>query len=761
MRSQAARISTRVILFAALLAAGGAEAVCPPSCPIKGGAPAEDECHSEFAGAALRLNFPPFNPSSPQPATEVRCFDGDAGCDVDGAVDRACVFDVDVCLRNPDPELKSCVPQDVVAVTVAGADTDPDLQGLQAALDALLPATSNVCTEGRTLRVPLGASDSTGALQRGGKTVEITVRTADERDTTDRLTLACVPRGWPSHGYNHANHRSNPSERVLSPANAASLEVKWHLDLGSGVTSTPTVGNGLVYVTAWNGNLYAVEPESGEVRWTYSVGNTFTGLQSSATLTADGRVVIADSGRSVTSKQDAAVHCLDAVTGDLFWKTTVGTNIDHFWSSPQVANGRVIVGVASHTDNPCTKGRLFALDLDTGDLLWTLQTVPDRVCKNDTGIACTDDADCGGAECVDGRGAGITATVALDPGGEVVYMNTVGCYTFPSIGDSDSMFKIDAASGEVIWKNRVQEPEQFGYCPMDASRDCGADADCAQGTCRTKGFYHDFGFLNGPLLVEADDGEGGRRNLVVSGSKDGTLYAFDPADGSIVWTNEVLPTPITPGFAGFGLFNGAVGFADGRFFAALNEMISPAPDPYPDRLRAFSAVNGSTVWSDAINASWGSVGLANDVLFVGDRETTMLCAGDDGGPCEDDGDCGPEGTCLEKGPFYVYDARDGTRLREILMPSEVTSGPSIVDGTVYAGYGVGAPGGVIAFTVPFCLGDCDNDGVVEVHELVRGVGIGMDEVPFATCPRFDGDDDDIVAIYELVGGTANSLSGCE
>jgi PQQ enzyme repeat len=47
------------------------------------------------------------------------------------------------------------------------------------------------------------------------------------------------------------------------------------------------------------------------------------------------------------------------------------------------------VGVASHNDNPCAHGRLVALDLDTGTVLWTHQTVPDRICDNDTAVACT------------------------------------------------------------------------------------------------------------------------------------------------------------------------------------------------------------------------------------------------------------------------------------------------------------------------------------------------------------------------------------
>ena len=35
--------------------------------------------------------------------------------------------------------------------------------------------------------------------------------------------------------------------------------------------------------------------------------------------------------------------------------------------------------------------------------------------------------------------------------------------------------------------------------------------------------------------------------------------------------------------------------------------------------------------------------------------------------------------------FYVYDAATGTRLNTLTMPDNVTSGASVVDGTVYVG----------------------------------------------------------------------------
>src|SRR5262249_22698248 len=154
--------------------------------------------------------------------------------------------------------------------------------------------------------------------------------------------------------------------------------------------------------------------------------------------------------------------------------------------------------------------------------------------------------------------------------------------------------KVDAGSGAVVWRARLDPPEQFGHCQADGSVECRGSADCAfvDDTCAPTAFHHDFGFLNGPLLVEADDRMSGTRELVVSGSKDGSLYARNPGDGSEVWTHAAAPKPVTPAFAGFGLFNGGIGFASNRFVAALNDFVPGLVSP-PEHLQAFSAVDGS------------------------------------------------------------------------------------------------------------------------------------------------------------------------
>src|SRR5689334_20160830 len=168
------RIVTSLAVATAFLLPVAARATCPPSCAIPGGGSAATDCQAEFSGTGLRLNYKPFDPAHPKPGKELRCFDGDVVCDAGDAADNACVFDVDVCLRNADPALPLCTAADVASVTVRGATNDPDLAALQSALNALLPATSNVCTSGQTLNVPLKGPDSRGRFKLAKKKVKLT-----------------------------------------------------------------------------------------------------------------------------------------------------------------------------------------------------------------------------------------------------------------------------------------------------------------------------------------------------------------------------------------------------------------------------------------------------------------------------------------------------------------------------------------------------------------------------------------------------------
>jgi polyvinyl alcohol dehydrogenase (cytochrome) len=614
---------------------------------VAGGGPAREDCQLQLDTPAP--NYPFSVPGKARQPKQLRCFDGDAGCDLDGEVNGECHVPLDACFAAG--ELGACAPSTVTAFAVGGAKGDADLRALQQAGRALLPASRAACTTGQSVRVRLKRGKR-GTMKAATRTVRLKARTASGGDA-DRVTLTCLPHEWPSYGYDHRNRRATPVERTLSSSNAGQLRIRWFFDIsayeggsGGAVTSTPTVRDGMVYVTSWNGKVYALRARDGKVRWTYDTAAGGFGIQSSATLTPEGRLLLGDSS--------GTVHCLEAKHGRLLWKATVADTDperSHIWGSPVVANGRVFVGRASHSDVPCTRGHLYAFDLETGAELWRYATIPERVCRNDTRVECRTNDDCGGAECIPGVSGGVTATVAVDPNGKTVYMASVGCFTSPSLGNSDSMFSLDAATGAAHWVHRTEFIEQFSDGPP----------------------YNDFGFLNGPLLVDAPDGAGGRRRLLLGPSKDGSVYAVDPATGASVWTRSLVPDP---DFGGFGIFNGAPAWANDTLYATVDgATFRPRWPAGADHLFAFSGIDGATRWSANIGASWSPVAVANGLVFAGANDIDE---------------------------YYVYDAASGARLNTIRMPGVIASGASIVDGVVYVGYWQGAngAGGVVALDVP-------------------------------------------------------------
>jgi outer membrane protein assembly factor BamB len=238
-----------------------------------------------------------------------------------------------------------------------------------------------------------------------------------------------------------------------------------------------------------------------------------------------------------------------------------------------------------------------------------------------------------------------------------VYIASVGCLSFPSVGASDSIFKLDAATGAIDWTHRTRTPEQFqsfGGGPM----------------------YQDYGFLNGPILADVDDGLGGTVSVAVAGGKDGTLYAVDQATGLLVWSNEVT---LPPAFAGFGLFNGALAYdaATQQFFAALFDVSTYTAGD--DHIFAFDGETGTANWSDQIGASWSSVIVADGLLYAGTQSASEL---------------------------FVYDKNSGIRLHTITLPGGTVSGGVAIDnGVLYIPYGnvfggPGIDGGVLAMALP-------------------------------------------------------------
>jgi cysteine-rich repeat protein len=59
-----------------------------------------------------------------------------------------------------------------------------------------------------------------------------------------------------------------------------------------------------------------------------------------------------------------------------------------------------------------------------------------------------------------------------------------------------------------------------------------------------------------------------------------------------------------------------------------------------------------------------------------------------------------------------------------------------------------------------CAGDCDGNGMVEIAELIRGVGIALGSLQLDVCPVFDSSGDGRVSVNELIQAVSAALNGC-
>lgn len=111
-----------------------------------------------------------------------------------------------------------------------------------------------------------------------------------------------------------------------------------------GAVNTPTVSNGNVYFSAWDGSVNAVKIKSVEPIWHVNVNDTIT-TQPEA---ADGKIIVG-TGRGT-------VIALDEKSGRTLWR--YNTNCGSISAKPVLADGVVFVGAES--------GPMFVLDARTG-----------------------------------------------------------------------------------------------------------------------------------------------------------------------------------------------------------------------------------------------------------------------------------------------------------------------------------------------------------------------------------------------------------
>ncbi len=150
----------------------------------------------------------------------------------------------------------------------------------------------------------------------------------------------------------------------VSALDAASGAVVWTQDLDAPGGAAPTVQNGLVYVVARDSRVWALELETGRVRWQLNGtpgGANFSG-GAGAAVTGDIAVFPFPSGEVLAAFPEGGLRR---------WSTVVtGQRPGRAASSvSDISGDPVIVGDTVYVGN--FSGRVAALNLGNGDRIWT------------------------------------------------------------------------------------------------------------------------------------------------------------------------------------------------------------------------------------------------------------------------------------------------------------------------------------------------------------------------------------------------------
>ncbi len=199
-------------------------------------------------------------------------------------------------------------------------------------------------------------------------------------DVTAERLAAAEPDQWLAAGRD-ANGTYYSPLKDINTGNVGQLGFAWDYHLGStrGQESTPLVIDGAMYVSSTFGRVYALDAASGKELWTYDphIDGQWARY---ACCDAVNRGLVAFEGRLYVGALDGWLHAIDARTGQLIWKVdTLPERSQHtpytITGAPLLAGDLIIIGSAG-ADFAGVRGYITAFDRQSGALRWRFFTVP-------------------------------------------------------------------------------------------------------------------------------------------------------------------------------------------------------------------------------------------------------------------------------------------------------------------------------------------------------------------------------------------------
>jgi alcohol dehydrogenase (cytochrome c) len=236
----------------------------------------------------------------------------------------------------------------------------------------------------------------TVALVVGGLVLATSVRAQEQVETNTKKAAMREPtftdvtddmlknartdgKNWAIYGRDYTNQRYSPLAQITS-ANVGSLRMSWMFQtgisrLGSFETS-PTVVDGVMYLTTPYNTAMAVDARSGQQIWRYEHKPSITAPIYCCGPNNRG---VAISGSTVyMGTLDSRLVALDSKTGAVKWDVEVADPEAGYslTITPLIVDNFVIVGSSGAEYG--IRGFVKAYDKSDGKLQWTFYTLPDK-----------------------------------------------------------------------------------------------------------------------------------------------------------------------------------------------------------------------------------------------------------------------------------------------------------------------------------------------------------------------------------------------
>ncbi len=208
-----------------------------------------------------------------------------------------------------------------------------------------------------------------------------TAAAVSQPETATPLALQDMPLGagedWDNPGGDWGESHFSRLESI-NPGNVSRMGLAWEYDLGSARVqeATPVVIDGVMYTSGNLGRVYALDAATGRELWTFTPDLDMQVNRSACCDQANRGVAVAD-GKVMVGALDGTLWALDMATGEPVW--SVDTIVDHSrgytsTGAPEVAGDLVVIGNAGAEYD--ARGYVTAYNIADGSQAWRFYTIP-------------------------------------------------------------------------------------------------------------------------------------------------------------------------------------------------------------------------------------------------------------------------------------------------------------------------------------------------------------------------------------------------